>query len=198
MGFMRQNATYPDQIQRHCRRQRALPILTRCGSLIGLGSGVNNRAMLLLTSVFAALAIATSAGVTAASDDPGGGMVINKRPEGYAMVWRKGKRDGANGSPLYMSQYVLSPPRQLIRELDVTQPYAMYDLDSSLYDDNDDEGGIAALPEGTIEKRAPAYSQWRKNGKRSQIFKDYADKRAYRDWRKGKRSSGFKQWRKMG
>ena len=36
-----------------------------------------------------------------------------------------------------------------------------------------------------------------------QIFnKDYASsKRAYRDWRKGKRSgsgSGFKQWRKMG
>ena len=58
------------------------------------------------------------------------------------------------------------------RELDVTQPYVMYDLDSSLDDDDnnyDDNGSIAASPEGKIEKRAPAYSQWRKNGKRSQV-----------------------------
>ena len=64
-------------------------------------------------------------------------------------------------------------------------------------------------------KRSPAYSQWRKNGKRAD-----QSKREYRDWRKGKRSSttlegaaavgggtglerrssgmGFKQWRKTG
>ena len=44
----------------------------------------------------------------------------------------------------------------------------MYDLDNSLYDDNDD-GSIAAFPEGTMDKRGLAYSQWRKNGKRSQV-----------------------------
>ena len=81
-----------------------------------MGSGGTNRAMLLLTSIFAALVIAASAGITDASDEPGGGMVIDKRPEGYAMVWRKGKRVGAKGAPLYRSQYVLSPPRELIRQ----------------------------------------------------------------------------------
>ena len=57
------------------------------------------------------------------------------------------------------------------RELDVSQPYAaMYDLDTSLYDDNNDVGdvgSIAAFPEGTIDKRGLAYSQWRKSGKRA-------------------------------
>ena len=57
------------------------------------------------------------------------------------------------------------------RELDVTQPYGAYDLDSSLYDndDNDDLGSIAAFPEGAFDKRGAAYSQWRKNGKRAQV-----------------------------
>lgn len=57
------------------------------------------------------------------------------------------------------------------RELDVNQPYAAtYDLDSSLYDDKNDVGdvgSIAAFPEGTIDKRGLAYSQWRKSGKRA-------------------------------
>jgi len=162
--------------------------------------------MLLLAAAFV-----LSATIASASDDPGGGgLSLDKRADGYAMAWRKGKRfspaataDAA--SPLYGARYVLAAPRQPIRELDVTQPYGAYDLDSSLYidDDNDDTAGsIAAFPaEGAFDKRGAAYSQWRKNGKRAQqIFKDYASsKRAYRDWRKGKRSgSGFKQWRKMG
>ena len=50
----------------------------------------------------------------------------------------------------------------------------MYDLDSSLYDNDDSENvgrSIAAFPEGAgaIGKRGAAYSQWRKNGKRSQV-----------------------------
>ena len=55
--------------------------------------------------------------------------------------------------------------------LDVTQPYAAtYDLDSSLYDDKNDVGDVGsidAFPEGTIDKRGLAYSQWRKSGKRA-------------------------------
>ena len=78
----------------------------RCRSLIGLGSGSDHRAMLLLASVFAALAIAAAA----ASDDPSG---FDKRADGYAMVWRKGKRSSgaADASPLYGGRYVLSAPR---------------------------------------------------------------------------------------
>ena len=60
------------------------------------------------------------------------------------------------------------------RELDVTQPYGAYDLDSSLYidDDNDDDAArsMAAFPAvGAFDKRGAAYSQWRKNGKRAQV-----------------------------
>ena len=75
-----------------------------------MGSGSDHRAMLLLASVFAALAIAAAA----ASDDPsGGGGGFDKRADGYAMVWRKGKRSSgaADASPLYGGRYVLSAPR---------------------------------------------------------------------------------------
>ena len=71
---------------------------------------------------------------------------------------------------------ILSHECHYSRESDVPQPYgaAMYDLDSSLYDNDDSENvgrSIAAFPEGAeaIDKRGAAYSQWRKNGKRSQV-----------------------------
>ena len=69
--------------------------------------------MLLLANVFAALAIL--AATATASDDPGGGgsAGFDKRADGYAMVWRKGKRSSgtADASPLYSGRYVLSSPR---------------------------------------------------------------------------------------
>ena len=63
-----------------------------------------------------AAALVLSAAVASASDDPGGGGgEWDKRADGYAMAWRKGKRfspvaaaDAA--SPLYGARYVLRQP----------------------------------------------------------------------------------------
>ena len=78
-----------------------------------MGDGANHSAMLLL-----AAALVLSAAVASASDDPGGGGELewDKRADGYAMAWRKGKRfspalsDAV--SPLYGARYVLAAPRQ--------------------------------------------------------------------------------------
>ena len=79
-----------------------------------MGSGNDRRSMLFLMGPFAALVIATSA--AAASNDPGGGSSVDKRHEGYAMVWQEGKRVRSDGFPLYRGRYVLSPPREPIRQ----------------------------------------------------------------------------------
>ena len=62
-----------------------------------------------------AAALVLSAAVASASDDPGGGGgEWDKRADGYAMAWRKGKRfspalsDAV--SPLYGARYVLRQP----------------------------------------------------------------------------------------
>ena len=75
-----------------------------------MGSGANHRAMLLL-----AAALVLSAVVASASDDPGGGGEWDKRADGYAMAWRKGKRFSPDAaadavSPLYGARYVLRQP----------------------------------------------------------------------------------------
>ena len=84
--------------------------MIRCRSLIG--SGIDRSAMLLL-----AAALVLSAAVASASDDPGGGGAADKRADGYAMAWRKGKRFSPAAaadavSPLYGARYVLAAPRQ--------------------------------------------------------------------------------------
>ena len=63
-----------------------------------------------------AAALVLSAAVASASDDPGGGGgEWDKRADGYAMAWRKGKRFSPDAaadavSPLYGARYVLRQP----------------------------------------------------------------------------------------
>ena len=60
-----------------------------------------------------AAALVLSAAVASASDDPGGGGEGDKRADGYAMAWRKGKRFSPVAdavSPLYGARYVLRQP----------------------------------------------------------------------------------------
>ena len=63
-----------------------------------------------------AAALVLSAAVASASDDPGGGGgAADKRADGYAMAWRKGKRFSPAAaadtvSPLYGARYVLRQP----------------------------------------------------------------------------------------
>ena len=89
------------------------------------GGGSDLTVMLFVTGVFAASVVAASA-AAAASDllphdpvDGDPGRAIDRRADGYAMAWRKGKRFGfgaADGPALYRGRYAFPPLRERKRQ----------------------------------------------------------------------------------
>lgn len=145
--------------------------------------------------------------------------VMKRQQAGYNM-WRKGKRAG-----LYQEDEsdVEERNRDIMRAISELKHLIRIQKGLEKHEEQEDEDVepmdlLRSIMPSSGLKRSPAYSQWRKNGKRSSAI-SAGSKRAYRDWRKGKRSAtdddvviaaggsglerrssgmGFKQWRKTG
>ena len=98
-----------------------------CRSVMCLGGGGSDiKAMLLVTGVFAASVVAASAAAADTADllphddvDGDAGRTVDRRADGYAMAWRKGKRfydfGAADGPALYKGRYAYPLPRERTR-----------------------------------------------------------------------------------